>query len=183
MNYHAGTFRDLSETPLGIEVWELLNTPEAIAALETASRLGKPAVQGVEELLLQRFGEQILDHRIKQMIGHMVRQIMERRGWRLDQAEVKVHSVPFIKGARYRRGDSVDLFAFRNSADPRDVAVTATREATGLPREHRWTFYASIDSRLKAAVFGLPNLDLVLQDIEENGFHRVLLERMLRAAR
>lgn len=183
MSYNPGTFRDLADSQLGLEIYEELVRPEIVIAMETASRLGRPAVEGIEDQLLQKFGELILEPRTKQMVGHMVRQILEERGWRLDQAEVKVHSVPFIKGARYKRSDAIELYVYRNSVDPRDVAVTATRSTVGLPDEGRWIFYATIDSRLKAAVFGLRNLDLVLTDIKDHGFHRARIERMLRAGR
>ena len=39
------------------------------------------------------------------MIEHMVRQVMERRGFVVDQMEVRMNSVPFAKGTRYRRAD------------------------------------------------------------------------------
>ena len=92
-----------------------------MARLETASQLSKPAVEGIEEQLLAEFREEVLADRVKQMVGHMVRQILEQRDWVLDQTDVKVQSVPFSKAARYRRPDWFTFHAFRNTSDPRDV--------------------------------------------------------------
>ncbi len=85
--------------------WAFLTRDDNVARLETASQLSKPAVEGVEEQLLAEFREEILADRVKQMVGHMVRQILEQRDWVLDQTDVKVQSVPFSKAARYRRHD------------------------------------------------------------------------------
>ena len=95
-----------------------LTRPENVARLETASELGKPAVEGIEEQLLEEFREDVLADRVKQMVGHMVRQILEQRDWVLDQSDVKVQSVPFTKATRYRRPDWITFHAFRNTSDP-----------------------------------------------------------------
>src|SRR5438067_909278 len=101
--YNPEKFAALYASDLGQRLWAFLTRPENVARLETASELSKPAVEGIEEPLLEAFGEDVLADRVKQMIGHMVRQILEHRGWALDQGDVKVQSVPFMKAARYRR--------------------------------------------------------------------------------
>ena len=58
---------------------------------------------------------------MKQMVGHMVRQIVEQRDWVLDQTDVKVQSVPFSKAKLYRRPDRFTFHAFRNTSDPRRI--------------------------------------------------------------
>lgn len=65
---------------IGQQPWAFLTLPENVARLETASELSKPAVEGIEEQLLEAFREGVLADRVKQMIGHMVRQILEQRG-------------------------------------------------------------------------------------------------------
>src|ERR1700744_2857799 len=93
--YSPDKFASLYATDLGQRIWSFLTTPENVARLETASELSKPAVEGIEEQLLAEFREEVLADRVKQMVGHMVRQILEQRDWVLDQSDVKVQSVPF----------------------------------------------------------------------------------------
>ena len=104
--YNPEKFASLYESELGQRIWAFLIKPENVARLETASQLSKPAVEGIEEHLLEAFREEVLADRVKQMVGHMVRQILEQRDWVLDQTDVKVQSVPFSKAARYRRFDA-----------------------------------------------------------------------------
>jgi hypothetical protein len=74
-----------------------------------ASDLGKPAVAGLgtREELLEAVGEDISTDRLKQTIGHMVRQIMEARGLELAVQGLKIAldsgESLFSKGSRYRR--------------------------------------------------------------------------------
>ena len=105
LTYNPGNFASLYASEIGQRLWDFLNLPENITRLETASELSKPAVEGIGEQLLEEFGEDVREDRVKQMIGHMVRQILEQRGWVLDQSNVTVQSVPFIKASRYRRRD------------------------------------------------------------------------------
>ena len=71
-----GKFASLYASALGQRLWAFLTRPENVARLETASELSKPAVEGIEEQLLAEFREDVLAHRVKQMVGHMVRQII-----------------------------------------------------------------------------------------------------------
>lgn len=181
--YNPEKFASLFETDIGQRLWPFLNGPEIVARLETASQLGKPAVEGIEEQLLEEFGAEILADRVKQMVGHMVRQIMEHRGWGLDQSDVKVQSIPFMKAARYRRPDWSTFHAFRNASDPRDVAITDRRQNAALPAGIRWVYYATFASPLKAAIaFGVNDLRQLREMVRANGYHRVRIERMLRRA-
>jgi hypothetical protein len=183
LTYNPDKFASLYASPLGQRIWAFIARNEQIARLETASELGKPAVEGIEEQLLAEFRGEILADRVKQMVGHMVRQILEQRGWVLDQADVKVQSVPFSKAARYRRPDWITFHAFRNSSDPRDVAITDRRQKPPLPAGNRWTYYATFASPLKAAVaFGVRDIQQLRQRVHAHGFHRVRVGRMLRRA-
>lgn len=181
--YSPEKFASLYASELGQRIWTFLTRAENVARLETASELGKPAVEGIEEQLLAEFREDVLADRVKQMIGHMVRQILERRDWVLDQSEVKVQSVPFTKAARYRRPDWFTFHAFRNSSDPRDVVITNRRQNAPLPSDVRWTYYATFASPLKAAIaFGVRDMRQLRQQVHSQGYQRVRLERMLRPA-
>lgn len=181
--YNPEKFTSLYESEIGQRLWAFLSRSETIARLETASELGKPAVEGIEEQLLDEFREEVLADRVKQMIGHMVRQILQQRNWVLDQGDVKVQSVPFIKASRYRRPGWFTFHAFRNSGDPRDVAITDRRQNPVLPADARWIYYATFASPLKASVaFGVNDLGQLASDVRSKGYKRIRVERMLRRA-
>ncbi|GLK70581.1 hypothetical protein KHC23_17285 [Ancylobacter dichloromethanicus] len=183
LRYNPEKFASLSESDIGQRIWSFLTRPAIIARLETASELGKPAVEGIEEQLLEEFREDVLIDRVKQMVGHMVRQILEQRDWVLDQSDVKVQSVPFSKAARYKRPDWITFHAFRNTKDPRDVVITDRRQNAPLPKDARWTFYATFASPLKAAIaFGVNDTPKLRRQVQTHGFHRVHIPRMLRRA-
>lgn len=102
--FDAGSFSDLAETPLGKAVWEFLNTAEALACLETTSFLQRPALEGLQPQLVAKFGEEVRQDRYKQMMGRMVRQIMEHRGYQLDQTGVRTRVGDlFTSAARYKK--------------------------------------------------------------------------------
>ena len=181
--YNPEKCRSLFESELGQRIWAFLTQPENVARLETASQLGKPAVEGIEEHLLEEFREEVLADRVKQMVGHMVRQIMEQRDWVLDQTDVKLQSVPFSKAARYRRPDWITFHAFRNTIDPRDVVITDRRQNAPLPTDARWSYYATFASPLKAAVaFGVHDIRQMRTHVHAHGFQRLRIQRMLRPA-
>ena len=183
LTYSPEKFASLYASDLGQRIWTFLTQPENIARLETASELSKPAVGGIEERLLEAFREDVLADRVKQMVGHMVRQILEQRDWVLDQGDVKVQSVPFSKAARYRRPDWITFHAFRNTSDPRDVVITDRRQNAPLPADARWTYYATFASPLKAAVaFRINDIRQLRQQVHSHGYHRVQVPRMLRRA-
>ena len=146
-------------------------------------RAEQTRLEGIEEQLLAEFREDVLANHVKQMVGHMVRQIMEQRDWVLDQTDVKVQSVPFSKATRYRRPDWFTFHAFRNTGDPRDVVITDRRQNPTLPSGSRWTFYATFASPLKAAVaFGVRDIKQLRQQVHLHGYHRVRIGRVLRSA-
>lgn len=183
LSYNPDKFASLYASPVGQRCWAFLTCDENIARLETASELGRPAVEGIEEHLLAEFGEDVLADRVKQMVGHMIRQVLEHQGWVLDQADVKIQSVPFSKAARYRRAEWITFHAFRNSADPRDVVLTDRRQHAVLPDDARWIYYATFASPLKAAVaFGVRDIAELHQQVRARGFRRIRIQRMLRRA-
>lgn len=181
--YRPGPFAAVAETQLGQALWEFLLEDATIRAMEVATDLGAPAVAGVEEGLLRRFGGDVLNDRIKQMLGHMVRQIMERRGYVIDQSEVRLNSIPFAKGTRYRRSDAYQVHVFRNSRDGREVCMSDSRTPRGLPDPGlgaRWSLWRSFSTRLRARVgFGV-ELEQVRTAIVASGYFRTRLGRVLR---
>ncbi|MBV5305129.1 MAG: zinc ribbon domain-containing protein [Desulfobulbaceae bacterium] len=106
MEYYPGKFSDLACLTLGKDLWNFLNQQDNIIRMETAIDLGKPAVEAVARELVEKFGDDVRVDRVKQLIGHMVRQIMESRGFQLDAQNVKVLQDRrlFKKASRYVDG-------------------------------------------------------------------------------
>jgi len=86
--FDAGPFSDLAETGLGKALWRFLNTASAVADLKTATFQGYPALAGVQDALLERFGDDVRAHGIKRMLGRMVRRVMEMHGYRFVRSGV-----------------------------------------------------------------------------------------------
>ena len=107
--YEAGRFSDVYATATGKRLWAFLNQPEAVARMLAACDLGKPAVAGLgtREELLEAVGEDVSRDRLKQTIGHMVRQIMESHGREMAVQGLKISieggESLFSKGTRYKR--------------------------------------------------------------------------------
>lgn len=102
--FNAGTFSDVANTDFGNAIWKFLHSKEAIACMDTTSYLQRPALEGLQPLLLAEFGDDLRVDRIKQMLGRMVRQIMESRGYQLDQTNVRTRAGDlFTSAARYKK--------------------------------------------------------------------------------
>jgi hypothetical protein len=101
--FDAGTFRELAESELGRTLWAFLNERDNLIRMETATYLERPAVQPLSPGLLARFGEEVRQDRVKQMIGRMARQVMESRGYRIDRQNVRIPAEAnmFSSGTRY----------------------------------------------------------------------------------
>jgi hypothetical protein len=185
LEYDAGHFSGLAATRLGSELWPFLSSEPAIRAMETASDLGHPALAGVEEDLIRRFEAAVLEDRTKQMIGHMVKQIMKHCGYVVDQNDVKMNSVPFSKATRYRRPEWLPVHVYRNSGDPRDLCFGPRRSAERFPRlnnQNKWVYWSTFSTDLRGSVaFGV-RLSELRKQFEASGFHRRHLERSLTRA-
>ena len=104
IEFDAGSFSDISGTPTGQGLWQFLNSEETLIRLETTTYLRRPALEGVQRQLLDEFGDEIKKDRWKQMIGRMTRQILESRGYRLDQNGVRTKIKDlFTSASRYTR--------------------------------------------------------------------------------
>jgi hypothetical protein len=100
--YDPERFSDVANGPLGPKLWALLNRPDNIVRMETATLLDCVAVEPVGPILLREIGDEVRADRVKQAVGHMARQIMERLGYRVDRNNVRI-SRPglFTSGTRY----------------------------------------------------------------------------------
>jgi hypothetical protein len=184
--FQAGVFKNLYETPLGQSLWACLTEEETRVRMQTASDLGRPAVEGIEELLLERFGEQILDDRAKQMVGRMTRQVMEYDGYVIDAQNIKLMSgAPFSRATRYRRRDAMTFHAWRLTTDPTSLALTSDKAGHRLPppSDGAWQYWKSFEGRLRVCIgLGLQNFDNVRHEVAANGFYLHRLERNLGAS-
>ncbi len=105
IKYAPRNFSDLYATPLGKKLWAFLNERNNLVRMETASYLQRPAVESLVPFLLDKFGDPVRERRIKQMVGHMIRQILEARGYVVDRQGVRITRPgnPFFSGTRYTR--------------------------------------------------------------------------------
>lgn len=107
MKYDAGKFSDLAELQLGKDLWKFLNKKDNIIRMETATEFGKTAAEAVSKQLVEKFGNDVRVNRVKQMIGHMIRQIMEYHGYQMGSQNVKVSIKRlFTKASKYVDGTS-----------------------------------------------------------------------------
>jgi uncharacterized protein YneF (UPF0154 family) len=103
MKYNAGRYISTFENEDGAAIWAFLTSKENMIRMETAAYLSRPAIEPMSAFLVEQFGSRVSNDRIKQMMGHMVRQIMEQRGYRLQQGNVKIasHNNIFSRASRY----------------------------------------------------------------------------------
>lgn len=183
LTYVPDKFASLAATELGRRIWSFLVEPENIIRLETATSLGRPAVEGIEEQLLERFGADVLEDRVKQMIGHMTRQVMESRGYEMDQQDVRLTSgAPFSRATRYTRRGEVTYFVFGSVRDPRSVLLSLSRTPT-LADAANWRFRKAYKGELRACIaLGLPAIKEATKEMREMGVYRHEIPRLLRAA-
>ena len=112
-SFQSKTFKELFETPYGQELWAFLNTESSIIRLQTASDLRKPALLGVEKQLLTAglmdsstsvsLEDKALYDRTKQMLGAMVRQILENNGYEFESDNIRTPTSKIFKTASLYR--------------------------------------------------------------------------------
>lgn len=100
--FKTKTFIDLYKTPQAQKIWSFLNSPLALNRMQAVSDVNKPALLGIEQYLIENHGvpervtvtesDKSQFDRLKQMLGAMVRQVMEANDYRLQSSNVKVPS-------------------------------------------------------------------------------------------
>ena len=90
ISYQPGSFADVFNTSLGISLWEFLCQSENLLRMETATYLHRPAAEVIAPSLILAFGKEAFTDRVKQMVGNMVRQIMESLGYVVDRQNVRI---------------------------------------------------------------------------------------------
>jgi hypothetical protein len=103
LDYEAQNFRDLFETELGQAVWAFTKRPDNLVQMQTATYLDRAAVEPLAPGFLRMFGPKIAEDRLKQMIGHMARRIMEEMGFELDRTALRItRESMFTTAAKYK---------------------------------------------------------------------------------
>ncbi|MBI1944517.1 MAG: hypothetical protein HYS27_02405 [Deltaproteobacteria bacterium] len=107
----VGVFNEKRNKGPALLKW--LTEPDNVLRMETGSELEHPAVEAIEWRVADAFPEQLRVSRalrprneVARMVGHMIRQIMEHRGFELEQEGVRLRAGfrgVFSTGARYRR--------------------------------------------------------------------------------
>ena len=107
--YRPDKFTDTFTHMDGAAVWAWLHEPDIRIRLETASSLHRPAVEAISPLLKTRFAEHTVRLKFRQMVGHMVRQVMEEDGYALHRSNVKTRQAGCIYGYGnvYARGEAL----------------------------------------------------------------------------
>lgn len=105
ISYIPHHFSDLFKSKLGGEIWKFLTEWDNIIRMETASKLGHPAVEAIGNEMITVFGKkQVKENRVKQMTGHMIRQILEDSGYVIHQQRVRCRKQElFTSGTRYKK--------------------------------------------------------------------------------
>lgn len=103
LTYRPDRFTRLAQHPDAKALWAWLQTETAITIMATACRLRRPALEALGPHVAARFPELLARHSGRQMTGHMVRQVLEAHGFRLDRANVKINppAGPFRRGSTY----------------------------------------------------------------------------------
>lgn len=183
--YDSGVFSNLYVTEIGSALWTYLNSPEAVAMMKAAAALDRPAVEALEEPLMERFGPRIMERRVKQMCGHMVRQVMEAEGYRVGVQNTKItNGAPFSRGTKYRKKDEIIMHSFRNATDPRLFALSSHKDGSGLPKTNgsRWHYHQVIKGGARISLLTLTKLDAVIAAAEKDGHLLYRMDRITRAA-
>lgn len=182
MEYQPGVYLHLSQTQLGKQLWTFLSGPAEVIRMETATALERPALEGVEEGLLSEFGADVLDDRVKQMIGHMTRQVMEQRGYVVAVQNVKMTSgAPFSRATRYKRRDEMTFHVYQHGSVQRQFALTTHKGGKRLP-PGKWNYWKPVRGDLRLAVaLGVSSPRKAREDIESTGWHVFKMPRALRA--
>lgn len=74
----------------GAAVWAWLHQPDILIALQTAVTLRRPAVEAISPHLRTTFAEFTNHLKFRQMVGHMVRQVMEEHGFHMHRSNVRI---------------------------------------------------------------------------------------------
>jgi hypothetical protein len=140
LKYQSRHFNHVSHA-IGKALWDFLVRAESIAQMEAATSMERAAVEALSEPLIAEFGIEIDQREAKQVVGHMVKQIMESLGY---EPERKLRIT--------RPGLFTSGLAFRRSGTSRDRSAPVTKEGrrARLSTVQGDAFGAWFDSQVRA---------------------------------
>jgi hypothetical protein len=110
--------------------------------METATSLDRAAVEALSHPLIAEFGIEIDQREVKQVIGHMVKQVMESLGYEAERTLRITRPGLFISGLAFQRAET--------SRD-RSVPVTNEERRARLTRVQGDAFGAWLDKQVRTA--------------------------------
>jgi hypothetical protein len=124
MIYKSKKFNDVP-VPIRALLWALLDTEEMLTRMTTATDLERPAVEALARPLLDELDPTVLDSpRVRQMLGDMVRELLEQYGFEIERQNVRItRPGPFSTAALYRRAGEPSRSA-RNGANGKQTMIT-----------------------------------------------------------
>lgn len=163
VKYDPQNFRDLFETELGAGLWKFLIRPDNVIRMETASFLERAAVEPLAPGLVAEFGPDIAQDRIKQMAGHMVRQIMEAVGYEVDRPGLRItRQSLFSSGARYQP---------QNQSRDRTMKITPEQRQAWIERTAKSPFNIWLDQQVRTPD-GKLNLERLYEVARQHGIEK-----------
>lgn len=88
--YRPDKFAHAYEKLNGQKYWSWLQQRHVVQIMEAACYLRRPAIEAISPMLKDAFPDVLFTLTLRQMIGHMVRQILEARGFHLKRANVRI---------------------------------------------------------------------------------------------
>jgi hypothetical protein len=112
-------------------LWAFVTRPHNIIRMETAALLERASVEALSNPLIAEFGIEIDQGEIKQVIGHMVKQIMESLGYETERALRITRPSLFTSGLAFRRiGTSRDR-SLPVTKEERQARLSTVQDAFG----------------------------------------------------
>jgi hypothetical protein len=123
LQYKSGHF-SIKSPNVEKALWSFMLWDENVIRMEAVTAVGRPAVEALSGPLVREFGHNISHSSIKQMVGHMARQIMEALEYEVDRCRVRI-----TRPGLFTTGMS---FRLPGQARSRSDRVTADRRAVCL---------------------------------------------------
>ena len=102
--FDGAEFGAFGQSRVARSLWKFLNQRDQVVRLEVASELGHAAVDGVVIDMERKFDTSLRDKRTKQMVGAMIKRVLESRGWRVGEKGIRVRlGRRFSVAARYHK--------------------------------------------------------------------------------
>lgn len=126
LSYDPQNFSDLYKA-VGAPIWDFMRRYDNVIRMETATFLDRAAVEPLGPYLLEEFGNDVNQDRIRQMIGHMARQIMEALGYELERPSLRLTRINmFTTAAGYKSQDDDKSRGMKITREQRDAWAAKT---------------------------------------------------------